>query len=374
MSPRAGFATEHYLAVEDELAREWDDLADRVSAPPFLRPGWFALWLRAFAPSTPSILVVRRHDRLAGLVPLTRRGRSAASMTNDHTPGFDLLAEDEGAADALARALLSSGASQVTLDYVDGEGAGLSSLRRAAVEAGWRLAVRDWERPPYVAVEGTWDEYALGVDGKLRRDLARRRRRLDELGSVTVEIHDGRDRLGDLLGEGFALEPSGWKAARSTAIVSRPETRDFYAGLARWAVGREALRLSFLRLDGRPLAFQLGLEEGGVYFFVKGGYDPASSRFAPAKLLVSEVLRHAFSIGLQRFEFLGPPEPFKLEWTSTCHDLKRVQAFGRTPVAVAAWATAAYARPTASRVRRTLRGRAQQLRLRRSASARPPHS
>jgi CelD/BcsL family acetyltransferase involved in cellulose biosynthesis len=374
VSRRAGLSTERLLSVDDELAREWDDLADRVSAPPFLRPGWFALWREAFSPPAPSILAVRRHDRLAGLLPLTRRGRSAASMTNDHTPGFDLLAADEEAADALARALLASGASQATLDYVDAEGAGLRSLRRAAAEAGWRLVVRDWERPPYVAIDKTWDEYTLGVDGKLRRDLARRRRRLEELGPVTVEIDDGRERLSELLGEGFAIESSGWKAARGTAILSRPETRGFYTGLARWAVERGTLRLSFLRVDGRPLAFQLGVEESGTYFFVKGGYDPAYSRFAPAKLLVSEVLRHAFSVGLQRFEFLGPPEPFKLEWTSTCHDLKRVQAFGRTPAGVAAWATAAYARPTASRVKRTFRGRAQQLRLSRRASAKPPHS
>jgi len=30
------------------LAAEWDDLADRTSAPPFLRPGWFAAWEEAF--------------------------------------------------------------------------------------------------------------------------------------------------------------------------------------------------------------------------------------------------------------------------------------------------------------------------------------
>src|SRR5438105_12628854 len=39
------------LDVKDEiepLAREWDDLADRVSAPPFLRSGWTAAWWLAF--------------------------------------------------------------------------------------------------------------------------------------------------------------------------------------------------------------------------------------------------------------------------------------------------------------------------------------
>jgi CelD/BcsL family acetyltransferase involved in cellulose biosynthesis len=236
------------------------------------------------------------------------------------------------------------------------------------------VALRDWERPPYVLIEGTWDEYERGLEGKLRRDLARRHRRLEELGPVELDVQDGAERLDELLEEGFALEPSGWKSARGTAIVSHPETRAFYAGLAEWSARRGVLRLSFLRVGGRPLAFQLGLEEGATYFFVKGGYDPAYTRFAPAKLLLQAVLRRAFAARLRRFEFLGPPEPFKLEWTSTCHDLKRVRAFGPTAPALAGWAMEAFGRPAATRVRNTARRRVQQVRARRTASRSPPHS
>ena len=187
-------------------------------------------------------------------------------------------------------------------------------------------------------------------------------------------MDEGRENLGALLDEGFALEPSGWKAARGTAIISRPETKSFYTGLAQWAAGRDTLRLAFLRLDERPLAFQLAIEDAGAYFFVKGGYDPDYGRFSPAKLLVRELLRHSFSSRLRRYEFLGPPDPFKLEWTVNCHDLKRVRAFGRSPGAVATWVAAAYARPTAARVARTLGQQAQHARRRRSASPKPPHS
>jgi CelD/BcsL family acetyltransferase involved in cellulose biosynthesis len=374
MSDQPEYRTERYGALEDDLTAEWDELADRTVAPPFWRPAWFELWNRSFGSGSPLILVVRRHDRIAGLLPLVRRGREVASMTNDHTPGFDLLAESEAAADALARALLASGASRLTLDYVDAQGDGLRSLRRAVGDAGWRLAIRDWERPPYVCVEGTWEEFERGLDGKFRRDLVRRRRRLEELGPVVVDVQDGSDRLTELLEEGFALEPSGWKHARGTAIVSRPETRDFYIGLAEWAARRGALRLSFLRVDGRPLAFQLGLEEGGSYFFIKGGYDPAYTRFAPAKLLLQAVLRRAFEVPLRRFEFLGGPEPFKLEWTSTCHDFKRVSAFSNTPPALAAWVIEAFGRPAARRARSAARRGTQQLRAKRGASISPPHS
>jgi CelD/BcsL family acetyltransferase involved in cellulose biosynthesis len=141
-----------------------------------------------------------------------------------------------------------------------------------------------------------------------------------------------------LLEDGFRVEASGWKAAQGSAIVSRPESRRFFTDIARWASSRGWLRLAFLRLDGRALAFQFGLEEGGAYYFLKGGYDSEFHRYAPGKLLVQEMLERAFSSGLERFEFLGQPEPWKLEWTNDTRVLVIVDAFAPSLEGRAAWA------------------------------------
>jgi len=335
----------------DSLAEEWEELAEAAGASPFLRPGWFELWWRAFGSGESCVLSVSREGTLVGVLPLIRHGRILASMANDHTPRFDLLAADDGATLELSRALVALGPQRVTLEYLRAGGPGLRSVREAAVSAGYRPVIRDWERPPFVALEGDWDAYERSLDGKLRRDLARRRRRLDEEGVVTFDVEDGAESLDELLKEGFALEPSGWKASAGTAIISRPETREFYTGLARWAAQRGILRLCFLRLDGRPLAFQLGLEDARAYYFVKGGYDPAYARFAPMKLLLRSVVQSTFEDGLARFEFLGPPDPFKLEWTSTCHDLKRLELFDRSLPSTGAWAAAAFGRPAAKKIK-----------------------
>ena len=337
------------------LVSDWEALADATKAPPFLQPGWFELWWRAFGTGEACLVTARRGEVLVGVLPLVRRGRALASMANDHTPLFDPLADNDEVALLLARALLDLHPRRATLEYLEADGTGLRSVAEAAGAAGYRMVVRDWERPPFVALDGDWEAYERSLDGKLRRDLARRGRRLDEEGVVTFDIRDGTEKLEEALEEGFALEPSGWKASRGTAIVSRPETREFYAGLAEWAATRGILRLSFLRLDGRPLAFQFGLEDHGVYYFVKGGYAPTESRYAPMKLLLRSVLQNGFASGLERFEFLGPPEPFKLEGTSTCHDLKRVELFDRSPRSTGAWAAAAYGHPAARKARALIR-------------------
>jgi CelD/BcsL family acetyltransferase involved in cellulose biosynthesis len=319
----------------DRLAAEWDELADRAGASPFVRPGWVGPWWRAFGSGRLEIVSLRADGRLAALIPLRRSKGVLAAAANTHTPLFGLVAEDGDAASALARAVLARRARRVSLLYMR---PGDLEVFRSAASAIRRPAAAGYlEASPYVAVRGSWEDFQKGLDSKLLRDLRRRRRRLDEVGEVTIEVGDGREGLDGLLDEGFPLESSGWKAESGTSILSSPETQAFYREVAAWAAGRGILRLAFLRVDGRPLAFQLGVEDGGAYYFMKGGYDPEQRQFAPQKLLVQAVLERAFASGLESFEFLGEDEAWKLEWTDELRRLDLFHAF-RPPLGLAEWA------------------------------------
>ena len=329
------------IAIEqepDRIAAEWDELADRTRAVPFVRPGWIGAWWDAFGHGALHILTLRRGQRLAGVLPCYGARGWLRSPTNNQTPQFGLLAEEPSAADELAAAVLDRAGRRLTLGFVDASGWDFAALRDRAEARRYRVVARPVVRPPYLVVDGDWQAFESRLAGRLLRDLRRRRRRLEDDGVLTFEVADGATGLQDLLEEGFRVEASGWKAAQQTAVVSRPETHRFFTEIARWASARGWLRLAFLRLDGRALAFQLGLEEGGTYYFLKGGYDSEFHRYAPGKLLVHEMLKRAFASGLERFEFLGQPEPWKLEWTDDTRVLLMVDAFAPSLQGRADWA------------------------------------
>src|SRR5205823_4205445 len=124
------------------------------------------------------------------------------------------------------------------------------------VGSGHRVRARVLERSPAIHTDGMYETYCRYVDAKLRGELRRRRRRLQELaGSVRLEVHDGREDLRELLDEGFRIEAAGWKGKRSSAILSRPDTRRFYTAVARWAAASGYLRLAFLRAGDTAVAF-----------------------------------------------------------------------------------------------------------------------
>lgn len=326
---RAGQLTVQHAVALTDVAPQWDALADSLGASPFLRPRWFAAWESAFAPRGVELLTARRDDRLVGVLPLLRRARGVRGAANDHTPVFGALSSDDGAAGALARALVERGRS-IELPCADPHTPEIAALTDHATAAGYRTVERGRLRQPYIDLDGTWDEYERSLDRKVRREGARLRRRLAEFGRVSFEYDDGGSRLREKLSEGFAIEGSGWKSERGTAIASCRATESFYRAVAEWAAERGWLRLAFLRVDGHAAAFDLCLEQNGVVYALKGGFDPDLRRFGPGTLLVRETLIHAFDRGLARYEFLGADDPYKLAWTDKAHDRVRLLTYPPT--------------------------------------------
>jgi CelD/BcsL family acetyltransferase involved in cellulose biosynthesis len=244
---------------------------------------------------------------------------------------------------------------QLSFAFLDRAGMDFEHLRTAADASGYLLHERTLERSPCVAIGDDWDAY-LQTIRKHRRDNRRRRlRRLGELGEVTFEAEVPHGRLDELLAEGFEVEGSGWKREHGTAILSRPETVSFYTEIARWAHERGWLRLYFLRVGGRPIAFELGVVCNGVGWDLKGGYDPAFRNYAPGFLLTFEVLAELFAQGASMYEMGGADEAFKLEFTEQVRDRVALEAFARSPVGATAWVARSYARPLAKRAAAVVR-------------------
>jgi CelD/BcsL family acetyltransferase involved in cellulose biosynthesis len=355
MSPSAMAESIDSASELAPLEPEWEELASRVGASPFMRPGWIGAWWRAFGPGKLAILVLRRQDRLVGVLPLASQRGALVSTTNWHTPEFVPIAEDESALAALIEAALARTSVRLDLSFLYENSAAAGACVRLGQAAGFSVLSRVVQRSPYLEPRDDWDSFKAGLPSRKTHKYRRFRRRLDEQGQVSIEVVDGGERLAELLREGFEVEAAGLEGRRGKAILARPETTRFYSEVAEWAAERGWLRLGFLRLDGKPIAFAYGLEHGGVYWDLKVGFDPAHARFGPGVLLLEERIRHAFMSALERFEFLGAAERHKLDWTDAVHTKQRIQAFAPTlggAVNRIAWQRG---RPILKRLRRGLR-------------------
>ncbi len=297
------------------------------------------------------MLAVRRGGRVAGVLPVQARRGVLASPTDWQTPLFGPVVEDREAAAELARVLLERARRRADLWFLSPEAPGVEECAAAAADAGFARIVRTIARAPFVPVEGSFEEYMGSLDRKFRKDIGRRWRRLEDRGDVQVTYEDGESGLDELLSEGFRLEGSGWKERAGTAILSAPEVERFYREVARWAAESGWLRLAFLRLDGRALAFDMCLEHRGVFYVLKGGFDVEERKLGPGTLLTHHGIERAFQLGLTSYELLGQADDYKRSWTSSTRERVRFQAFPRSPLGTGEYLAWRRGRPLVKRLR-----------------------
>ncbi len=325
------------------LEREWDALLEDTPArgTVFLRHAFLRIWIDNFAPRHRLRVLLARDGggRLEAVLPLVEQRQrlcgvpvnALVSASNPHSCRFDLIARDgEAASRAFFRHLAADERWDVLrLGDVPEGGNGwklLDSFRRD----GWPAGTWESLRSPYVPLPSRWEELSSRLSSKLRANLRRRRRKLEEKGKVSYERCAGGEDLEARLDAGFALEASGWKGQRGTAISLSPATRGFYTELARWASRENMLALRVLSAGGRPVAFHYALTAADRSFLLKPGYDESLGECSPGQLLMEEALKDCVSSGLRELDFLGPDMVWKRDWTESVRPHAWLYAFRRS--------------------------------------------
>ena len=133
------------------------------------------------------------------------------------------------------------------------------------------------------------------ISKKQRRELARQRRRLEEIGTVTTHRPLTADEAAAFAETFLTLEAAGWKGSSETAIAADSAHADYFRRLIAEAHERGQLDASELRLDERPIAVKLSFESAGqpsrrIGFACKIGYDETLAKFSPGVLLELETI------------------------------------------------------------------------------------
>jgi len=312
-----------FMAMEEE----WNALVVSTRDEPFYRHEFLRIWMDNFAASEKLEVLTARDGagKLTAAFPLIRSrrfvcglpARSLQSTANSHSCRFDMVARDGPAA---GRAFFSHLTTDKTWDMIRisdvPEGGNAWHLYRAAEDAGFPVGAWESQRSPYLPIPSSHRESPEPSHSSLNATLRRRRRRLEAMGTVSVERVTGGAQLRERLEEGFALERSGWKGKEGTAILQDKSTHGFYTELARTAAARDYLSLFFLRLNGKPIAFHYGLTYGGVYYMPKLGYDESVKKCSPGLVLVDEVVKDCLARGVKGYDFLGPEVEWKMKWSS----------------------------------------------------------
>ena len=308
----------------------WDKLVERAGIDhPFLDHDWIVSWWESFGAGRElNILLVKDGEELVGIAPLMMSRqkmygvsvRELGFIYNDHTPRFDfIVARDHVSVyEAIWRHLCDRREEWdlLKLCQIDSDSPTLMELPLLAAASGCQVGTWPSIESPYLRLEGSFDQYFKSLNSGLRQNLKRRMKRLEERGAVDFECVSAEDQVDGALPDAFRIEADSWKGSAGTAIECDPELQDFYSLVAHRAARRGALYLTFLRVNGRRVAFDLSLIHNNKRFILKPGYLLEYRTCSPGQQLTAMTIRDAFSKGLTEIDFLGAAEAWKLSWTS----------------------------------------------------------
>jgi CelD/BcsL family acetyltransferase involved in cellulose biosynthesis len=350
VEPRRGPLEARWISDPDALtALEplWNRVVDAAGIDhPFLEHEWIRTWWECFgADNTLRVLLVTEGGAPVGIAPLMLCEerlygipvRCLQIIANAHTQRTDILVArgaNAGAVYAFVWRVLADDCDSwdvLLLRQVPEGSPTLAALPVLAARSGFATGLWPAGASPYLHLRGSWEAYLGGLTRKHRANLRNRLKRLEALGPVALEVAREPAEAAAAVEEGFRLEASAWKGRAGTAIDCDATVRAFYTRLALRAARRGWLRLQFLTVGGRRIAFGYSILINRTLYLLKPGYDPSYRTYSPSALLCYFVLRDAFTSGVEVHDFLGGDDPWKHDWTGAVRGHAWLFVFGRSP-------------------------------------------
>ncbi len=164
--------------------------------------------------------------------------------------------------------------------------------------------------------EITFDEYLNQKLGpKSRKSLNYDKRSLEKAGDVSWEDYDQFEEVRSVMPASCLVELQSHKNMENAGLYSIRGKRGFFFELLPELAKSEGVRISFLRVNDHPVAWQLELLCPGFSYLHHLAFDEAWKKYSPGKQLLFKSMERCWKEG-RVFDFLPAPFAYKESYTN----------------------------------------------------------
>jgi CelD/BcsL family acetyltransferase involved in cellulose biosynthesis len=330
---------EGFMALEGE----WNQLLGRsVTNVPFLRHDFQHIWWSTLGggewPAGTLWLLVGRDDggELAGIAPLwagttldDRRGLMFIG-TKEISDYLDLIVTPAGLPDFISSmldVLLRSGPEHwevLDLFNILGSSPTLEGLTRAAEIRGWKVERERLEPCPVVTLDGGWEGYMGGLEGKYRHELRRKMRRAN---SYPLTVSWRRVGPDEDIGPHIQAFIELMEHDPEKVEFLTPEMQEHFGRSIRAAHKGGWLMMAFLDVGHRPVAAYLNYDYANRIWVYNSGLDPEFYSLSPGWVLMAHIIEWAIDAGREAVDFLRGHEKYKYRLGGVPRSIYRLRIY-----------------------------------------------
>jgi CelD/BcsL family acetyltransferase involved in cellulose biosynthesis len=291
---------------------QWHALAERAVEPNgYYLPAW-ELAVNASARGRTGVCALSAWSdtspaqdgaaRLIGLLPVVSMWRDckiplpALASASPYGTLCTPLLDRDGAGEAVGRLIAQAraqGAHALILRDVSLNGAAIRAFREVLGQEGMRPRILQSHFRACLDARRDADELlrdALG--GKKLKELRRQRNRLAEHGAVRFDVARTPEAMAVGIEIFLALEASGWKARRGTALRQNEGDAGFIRRATKGLAETGQCEIVTLHAGDTPVAAAIVLRHQDRAFYFKLGIDERFAKFSPGVQLTLELTRH----------------------------------------------------------------------------------
>jgi CelD/BcsL family acetyltransferase involved in cellulose biosynthesis len=291
--------------LADIFPAQWRALAERAIEPNgYYLPDWeLAVSASARGRVDASALNAwSEASKLIGLMPVISMNRAykiplpALVSADPYGTLCTPLLDRDMADDAAVRLLLHAkraGHHALILRDVALDGAAMKAFAEALRREGLRPRVLEFHLRACLDAMRDADELLReAIGAKKLKELRRQRNRLAEHGAVHFDVARTQAEVATALETFLALEASGWKARRGTALGQDLGDAAFIRRATAGLAGTGQCEIVSLRTGDTPVAAGIVLRHRDRAFYFKLGVDERFARFSPGVQLTLDLTAH----------------------------------------------------------------------------------
>jgi CelD/BcsL family acetyltransferase involved in cellulose biosynthesis len=300
----------------DGLEKAWRKLLSVCSTNHiFLTPQWQKAWWQTFGNGSELMLLsVYGDTELIGIVPLMRRGKTISFVgSSDVCDYMDFIVhrgQEVTVFSHLLDYLEPMEWDAIELRSLLPDSLVLSHFAPLAKQLNYLVEVTKEDVSLQLVLPSSWEKYLSKLEGKDRRELRRKLRRLDQTKSTRFYTITEKEQIHQSLEDFFELFKLSGDAK---AGFMTNQMRCFFNTMAYYLAEEGNIRLSFLDVGGVRVASTICFDYEHEFYLYNSGYNPEYASFSVGLILKVFCLRDGIFESKKRFDFLRGAEPYKYD-------------------------------------------------------------
>ncbi|MBI5021909.1 MAG: GNAT family N-acetyltransferase [Ignavibacteriales bacterium] len=318
---------------------DWNNLVLHSATPSlFISYEWLITWWQCHKNDKLKlfVLMVVKNDELIGIAPLMKIRHNIfgfgwnsiefiSMMSHAYSPTncsgmLDIISTSANSpivVDAIIEYLKFRNRewSYARLNPIPHDSITISSVANIAGKTFYRYHQRNVFSGATIYIVNSWDQYNKGLMNNLYNNIVSAERKLMKLGEIEIKEMTSSPEFDKWYDDILSIERRSWKWSRGVRINEKV-FKNFYKQIAEQASVNGWLRLWFLFLDGKAIAYDFAIDHNNKITGLKSSFDDEYRKYSPGNILKLHSFKKYFEENKSSIDLLWGDLYSKRNWTN----------------------------------------------------------